>query len=167
MIDELQISRRDIITITGPNGAGKTTLLNILAGISLPSKGKRICSKELNALRLCYIPQSGGFYRNLSLIENMKIWSNLYGQSLKHNIIDHWFFKVLGLTSIIHKPVGELSVGFQKIATITCALSANPNGLFLDEPTSGLDQEKTKVFLSGWKSSAYPRFLLLLHPIIL
>ncbi len=60
---------------------------------------------------------------------------------------EQWFFKDLGLTPFIHKPIGKLSGGFQKIATITCALSIKPDGFFLDEPISGLDQEKEEIFI--------------------
>ncbi len=147
-VEDLQICRRDVITIRGPNGAGKTTLLKILAGVSSLSKGKRILSRDLKKLRLCYVPQFGGFYRNLSLLENLEVWCRLYGLRLQPSVMDEWFFKGLGLTPFIHKPLGELSGGFQKIATIACALSVRADGLFLDEPVSGLDQEKEATFLN-------------------
>lgn len=52
--------------LTGANGAGKSTLIKVMAGLTKPDSGSRICQKET---RIAYLPQSGLTHHGCSLKE--------------------------------------------------------------------------------------------------
>ena len=66
----------------GPNGAGKSTIFNLITGLIKPNHGK-IKINNINATEypvyertkkfgLGYCPQVGGYFHDLTLIENLK-----------------------------------------------------------------------------------------------
>lgn len=138
-IDGFTLERGDIVALFGQNGSGKSTLLRVLAGITPVSTGRFYRSSAMEGLRIAYVPQSGGVYPNLTVIENLRLYSRLYNQDLDPNIKNYWYVAGFGLDHFLHYPVSDLSGGYQKIASIACALSVQPEGLFLDEPFTGLD----------------------------
>ncbi len=54
------------VALTGANGAGKSTLIKIMAGLTEPDSGQRICQKDT---RIAYLPQSGLTHHGSTLIE--------------------------------------------------------------------------------------------------
>lgn len=54
------------VALTGANGAGKSTLIKILAGLTEPDSGERICQKDT---RIAYLPQSGLTHHGSTLLE--------------------------------------------------------------------------------------------------
>ena len=52
--------------LTGANGAGKSTLIKVMAGLTSPDSGKRVCSKDA---RIAYLPQNGLTHHGLTLLQ--------------------------------------------------------------------------------------------------
>ena len=66
----------------GPNGVGKSTIFNLITGLINPSNGKiKISGEDVTHLpvylrtkkfRVGYVPQYGGYFNDLTLIDNLK-----------------------------------------------------------------------------------------------
>ena len=72
----------EIVGLLGPNGAGKSTIFNILMGLVKPDFGKIIIEGDdatsypiylrAKKFKIGYVPQYGGYFNDLSLLENLK-----------------------------------------------------------------------------------------------
>src|SRR3990167_3803963 len=63
----LEIKKGEKLGIIGPNGSGKTTLLEIIAGITIPTKGKVVTKGKIVSL----IELQAGFHPELTGEENI------------------------------------------------------------------------------------------------
>ncbi|MCE4611775.1 MAG: heme ABC exporter ATP-binding protein CcmA [Desulfurococcales archaeon] len=138
---DLEVNIGDVIVIEGPNGSGKTTLLKIIAGLLQPSRGK--VRVECRGVCIGYVGHLPLLYRDLTVEENLRFYSGVYG-------VDPWIFssrtwKVLGLEEYRGVRVEELSYGWRRRADIARALLIRPRVLLIDEPFTGLDKEATEV----------------------
>ena len=156
-IESLGIHEKDFVVITGVNGAGKSTLLRLLAGVSRPSSGNVWYDPGYTDLKIAYAPQAGGLHRHLTILENLDACCRMRGKAIDAAILESWYFEEVGLSEQFHKPIHELSGGFQKLATISCALGTEPDGLFLDEPFSGLDDEKSALLFERLADFSHSR----------
>src|ERR1700733_7611753 len=94
----LQIKKGEIFAFLGPNGSGKTTTMRMLCGLMRISGGEGSCL-GYNILtqahnikyHVGYVPQFFSMYKNLTVYENLKIITELYGlvnrEVLINNII--------------------------------------------------------------------------------
>jgi ABC-2 type transport system ATP-binding protein len=133
--------------LVGPDGAGKTTLLRMLAGVLRPDKGDaRIYDtsvvKEPESVKhdIAYMPQRFGLYADLTVIENLDFYADLYGmkKSIRKDRMKRLFhFSNLGPYK--QRLAGALSGGMKQKLALSCALIHMPKILLLDEPTFGVD----------------------------
>jgi len=139
-VDELVIRSGEFIVIQGPNGAGKSTLLRLIAGAIRPDAGtiERDADGARRSTR-AVIPQKGGLYRDLSLKENLRLYSGLYERKTA-DLDGGRYVRAMGLVPFLDRRFSELSGGFQRLAVIAAALGVVPDELLADEPLSGLDQ---------------------------
>lgn len=140
-----KVGEGEIFGLLGPNGAGKTTTIKTIVGILKPDSGKihllgkKMPDKEV-LRRVGYMPQELALYPNLTVEENLKFYSSLYGfprerfEDKKREILEF-----VGLEKFGNRIVGELSGGMQRRASLACALLHEPEFLILDEPTVGVD----------------------------
>jgi ABC-2 type transport system ATP-binding protein len=141
----LDIPENKIIGLVGPDGAGKTTLIRCLAGLLLPTKGT--CSlhgldtvkdaEEIHKI-IGYMPQQFGLYEDLSVIQNLNLYSDLQGVKEKGAIFDR-LLTFAGLIPFKQRLAGNLSGGMKQKLGLICTLFRKPKILLLDEPTVGVD----------------------------
>jgi ABC-2 type transport system ATP-binding protein len=151
----LEVKPGEIFGFLGPNGAGKTTTLLMLLGLSEPTSGTaRVCGHDparepLLVKRLVgYLPESVGFYEDMTAIQNLTYVARLNGirdGGLRHRMED--LLDQVGLLAEARKRVGAYSRGMRQRLGIAEVLLKDPKVAFLDEPTLGLDPDGTQKML--------------------
>jgi ABC-2 type transport system ATP-binding protein len=142
----LQIDISTAYGLVGLNGAGKTTLLRLMLGILKPDSGA-ITVNGFNPwnhhvdfyTRLGVVLDHDGFWGNLTIKENLKIFSaakKLRWQETEKYITQFWSDTVIASSD---KKVKYLSRG-QRVQCALCrAFLGWPEVLLLDEPAVALD----------------------------
>ena len=139
----LSINEGELYGLLGVNGAGKTTLLKILSGLTNQTSGDFIVdgftNKNMDEIKkiIDISPQESAVAKNLTVIENLKFFQDLYNQrdnDYLNEIIDD-----LGLSEVVNQRAKTLSGGYQRRLSIALGLISKPKILLLDEPTLGLD----------------------------
>ncbi|MGK5683191.1 ATP-binding cassette domain-containing protein [Actinoplanes sp. URMC 104] len=135
-LDDVSLTVRagELVAVIGASGAGKTTLLEALAGVRPPAEGEVLFSGTPGPIG--YVPQDDIIHQQLPLARTLRYAARLRGAPEQR--VDE-VLEVLRLTGRADTPVGSLSGGERKRASIAVELLARPSALFLDEPTSGLD----------------------------
>ena len=151
----LEVKPGEIFGFLGPNGAGKTTTLLMLLGLSEPTSGTaRVCGHDparepLLVKRLVgYLPESVGFYEDMTAIQNLTYVARLNG--IRDGGLHHRMEELLdqvGLLGEARKRVGAYSRGMRQRLGIAEVLLKDPKVAFLDEPTLGLDPDGTQKML--------------------
>lgn len=151
----LSISKGEIFGLLGPNGAGKSTTILMLLGLTAPTAGEaRICG--LNAARnpiavkrkVGYMPDSVGFYNELTALENLVYIGRLNGipeKEVKDTARD--MLVEVGLEAAMHKKAGTFSRGMKQRLGLADVLIKQPEVIILDEPTLGIDPAGVRDFL--------------------
>ena len=157
-VDDVDIDFASGVTgLLGPNGAGKTTLMRIVATAMAADRGRMsvlghdpaTAAGRLEIRRqLGYLPQEPGFHRNFTAFEFvdylaiLKEWSD---RRPRHDEVRR-VLSLVGLDSVMHKRISQLSGGMRRRVAIAQALIGGPQLLVLDEPTAGLDPEQRLRF---------------------
>ena len=129
----------------GSNGSGKSTLLQLIAQVQRPDSGDVLFqgrsvlgNRQFLRRQMGYVPQSSQLTRELTVQQQLTLWQracDLTGP-LPGDILD-----LLGLESLLRRPIRTLSGGMAQRVSIALALLARPQVLLMDEATGGLDQE--------------------------
>jgi ABC-2 type transport system ATP-binding protein len=152
----LQIYEGEIFGLLGPNGAGKTTTILMMMGLTEPTAGKTlICGLEANQNPIAvkkiigYLPDSVGFYDDMTAMENLRFIGSLNGLSAGElNAKAEGLLEQVGLSPRKDKKVGTFSRGMKQRLGLAEVLVKEPKIIILDEPTLGLDPQGTQEFLS-------------------
>jgi len=150
----LEVEEGEIFGLVGPDGAGKTTTMRLLTSILDPTKGEAwVCGKhtvkEAEALKesIAYMSQRFGLYEELSVIENINFYADVYG--VARNKREETVDRLLGFSGLLpfkQRLAGKLSGGMKQKLGLACALIHTPKVLFLDEPTNGVDPVSRRDF---------------------
>ena len=149
---DLRIPRGVSFGLLGPNGAGKTTLIRVLVGLLRPQGGRALVLGEQPSSgvssQIGYMPQLAALYNELSVLENVGFFAQVYGLGDRHKRRERVedVVRLVGLWERRDELAMNLSGGMRQRVSLACALVHQPRLLFLDEPTVGLDPELRVVF---------------------
>jgi len=148
----LTINTGEIFGFLGPNGAGKTTLLKCILSILKSDSGTikvlGIDSREKEIKhRIGYMSQIFSLYGDLTVDENLELYSSLYSIDKDKFIVrKDWVVNVAGLKGKGDTIVSRLPLGIKQRLALGCSALHLPDVLILDEPTSGVDPVARKSF---------------------
>jgi lipopolysaccharide export system ATP-binding protein len=145
-----KINESQIFGMLGPNGVGKSTIFNLITGLINPKNGKIKISNEdvskypiylrTKKFKIGYVPQYGGYFGDLKLIDNLKAISEIVieNKNLRTERINYLLskFELENLKDIKAK---FLSGGQKKKLVIALSLLSEPRLLLLDECFAALD----------------------------
>ncbi len=145
------------LAIIGRNGAGKTTLLRLLAGLSTPARGSvtllgHDARDPKTRARVGIIGHGIGIYDELSAIENLRLFGQLYGLDDVDGAALEWLERT-GLARVRDGLVREFSRGMRQRLAVARAFLHNPDLLLLDEPFTALD-DRAIAMLQGLLTDA-------------
>ncbi len=152
VLDDISFSLNsgEIIGLLGPNGAGKSSIFNLLIGLIKPNFGDIIIENEkvnpfpvyirARKYKIGYVPQYGGFFHDLTLLENLKaigqiLITNTRERETKINQLIYKF----GLDNVQEIKAKFLSGGQKRKLVICMALLGDPKILLCDEIFAALD----------------------------
>ncbi|MEO8462088.1 MAG: ABC transporter ATP-binding protein [Chloroflexota bacterium] len=144
---DLEVRAGEIFGLLGQNGAGKTTTILMLLGLTEPSGGAaRVIGldparRPLEVKRrVGYLPDSVGFYGDLTGRENLRYTARLNGLTNEETEgqIEHVLEQV-GLVGRADTATDTYSRGMLQRLGIADALLKSPDVLILDEPTTSID----------------------------
>jgi ABC-2 type transport system ATP-binding protein len=141
------VAEGEIFGLLGPNGAGKSTLIRMMTTLLEITSGTAIIdghdvTKEADKARLCMgvIPQAMTSDGDLTVWENLNIYSKLYGiPAAERERSTDELLELVDLTQWRDAPARNLSGGMRRRLEIARGLVHRPKIFFLDEPTTGLD----------------------------
>jgi ABC-2 type transport system ATP-binding protein len=149
------VGRGEIFGLLGPNGAGKTTTILMLLGLTDISGGEvsvlgfNPAREPLSVKRrVGYLPDTVGFYDQLTAADNMRYTARLIGFNKierEKRIADA--LARVGLEEFAEKRVGTFSRGMRQRLGLAEILMKGAQIAVLDEPTSGLDPHATAELL--------------------
>jgi ABC-2 type transport system ATP-binding protein len=141
------VEEGEIFGLLGPNGAGKSTLIRMMTTLLDITSGTAVIEgadvrKDPNRARrsMGVIPQAMTSDGDLTVWENLSIYSKLYGipSADREKSIDE-LLDLVDLNQWRHAPARNLSGGMRRRLEIARGLVHRPRIFFLDEPTTGLD----------------------------
>lgn len=135
----------EILGILGLNGAGKSSLLKILSLIEKEYSGNIVFNNTpLTHEMIGYVPQKIVLYENLSVLDNLKIFS---GVNIPRGNLHKRIEGLLIEFDLTHKKkdkVRNLSGGQKRRLNIAIALIKSPEIILMDEPFVGVDFDGLK-----------------------
>lgn len=151
---DFQVKRGEIFGLLGPNGAGKSTTFKMMCALLKPTSGKAlVLGMDLKTdsgrarQHLGYMAQKFSLYGNLTVAQNLKFFSGVYGlkgKQQKEKI--EGMVTAFNFTPILNQTPDSLPLGFKQRLALACSLMHEPDILFLDEPTSGVDPLTRREF---------------------
>jgi ABC-2 type transport system ATP-binding protein len=144
---DFEVAPGEVFGLLGPNGAGKSTTIGMLTTTIAPTSGRAllaghdVVTEPLQARGVSSVVfQEAVVDRGRSGFENLELHARLWGVPpiVSATRIEE-LVEVLGLSSLVARPVGSYSGGERRRLEIARALVSHPEVLFLDEPTVGLD----------------------------
>lgn len=139
----LRVEQGSCVALLGRNGAGKTTLLKILSGLAAPSEGTILLEGKsprdaATRARIGLIGHGIAVYDELTALENLEIFAQLYGLSNPQATAREWLKRV-NLAHVENGKAREFSRGMRQRLAVARAFLHAPKLLILDEPFTGLD----------------------------
>ena len=150
------INSGEILGMLGPNGVGKSTLFNLIIGLLKPDFGSIIVngenvldypiSERTKKFKIGYVPQYGGYFHDLTLLDNLKAVSEVLidNKNDRNSKIDYLISR-FELDSVLNIQAKFLSGGQKKKLVIAMALMGDPKVLLLDECFAALDVMTIKM----------------------
>ena len=141
----IEVPQAAITVLLGRNGAGKTTTLKSILGLTPPREGKVVFDgQEIQGKRafnianlgVGYVPEHRAIFRDLSVLENLKLAERERGDFEKN---EEFIFELFpDLKRLAKLPGTNLSGGQQQMLAVARALVPDNKLLLIDEPSEGL-----------------------------
>ena len=139
-----EVKEGEIFGLLGPNGAGKTTTMEIIETLRKPTSG----DIHVDGIDIVKHPwevkgrigvqlQDAGYYPELTLVDLLKMFGDLYQVDVDPAAI----LKKFSLEEKNKSPWNKLSGGQKQRFSLATTLIHDPKIIFLDEPTTGLDPQ--------------------------
>jgi branched-chain amino acid transport system ATP-binding protein len=145
---DLDVEKRQVVSLMGANSAGKSTLLKTISGILKPSsgtinfEGKRIDGLEphnIVAMGISLVPEGRKIFSALTVRENLLIGSYTpRARKTRNESLENVFQLFPALKGRIHQKGTDLSGGEQQMLSIGRALMSQPHFIVFDELSLGL-----------------------------
>ncbi len=140
----LTLGQGALLFLRGPNGSGKTSLLRMLAGFLPMPQGEIYWEGEhvdpMKDLRwkqaISYVGHRPGLYMDRTVSDHFALWAKLEDAKEKVPAAQHFW----GLGDMLHRPVHQLSQGYQKRLALARLMLENTEIWLLDEPFAHLDE---------------------------
>jgi ABC-2 type transport system ATP-binding protein len=152
---DFDILKGETFGLLGPNGAGKTTTILMMLGLTDVSDGEvKVMGHDPQRdplavkRRVGYLPDSVGFYNNMTAVENLAYTARLMG--FARNVREARIAEALArvrLSDVANKAVATFSRGMRQRLGLAELIMKEAEITILDEPTSGLDPQSTHEFL--------------------
>ena len=145
-----EINEGQIFGMLGPNGVGKSTIFNLITGLINSNQGTiKIAGEKVNQypvylrtkkFKVGYVPQYGGYFNDLTLLDNLKAISEIVIDDKNYRIdkIEYLISK-FELNNLRDIKAKFLSGGQKKKLVIALSLLSDPKVLLLDECFAALD----------------------------
>lgn len=153
---DLEIEQGEVFGLLGPNGAGKTTTTLMLLGLTEPTSGTASidghdCTRDpIGVKRIVgYLPDSVGFYPELTGRENLRFTGQLNGldkaecEERAASLLER-----VGMTYAADRKAGTYSRGMKQRLGIADVLMKDPKVIIMDEPTLGIDPEGMRELIA-------------------
>jgi len=138
----LRVEPGSVYGLVGRNGAGKTTSLRLLLGLLRADSGEAhllghdfwLADRSVRQ-RVAYVAQAATAPDWMSLDDLWRYSAHFYDrwdQGLAQSLARRWEIPS-------DRPLGRLSGGTRRLASVLTALALRPEVLILDEPAAGLD----------------------------
>ncbi len=151
----LDVDKKEFVSIMGPSGCGKSTLLNIIGLLDTPTSGTveiegtltgKMKDSELAAFRnknLGFVFQSFHLIPSLNVMDNVElplIYRGGVSDSERKKLVKEVLERV-GLSHRLRHMPSQLSGGQCQRVAIARAIVGNPEIILADEPTGNLDSK--------------------------
>lgn len=138
----------EVVAVLGPSGSGKSTLLRVIAGITVPERGRvtlggvDITNVATHERGVGMVFQDNQLFPHLTVGDNVAFGLKMAGtpSAVRRAAADDWLARV-GLDGFGSRGVGALSGGEAKRVALARTLAVEPAVVLLDEPLTGLDRE--------------------------
>ena len=138
----------EFFMLLGPSGCGKTTTLRMIAGLELPTSGEifiggeEVSQKPASQRDIAFVFQMFALYPHMNVRRNISyplVSQGLPKAQVQAKVAE--VARILGIESILDKPVGGLSGGDRQRVALGRAIVRNPKAFMMDEPLGALDAE--------------------------
>ena len=157
---DLEINKKEYVSIMGVSGSGKSTLLNILGLLDTPTSGSYVLSgvststmnddemAHIRSTKIGFIFQSFHLIPRLTAAENVEMPMVLSGLNSKERKKkgDNALARVSLTDRSDHRPE-QLSGGQRQRVAIARSIVMEPDVLLADEPTGNLDSTSSKEII--------------------
>jgi len=157
---DLEVGRRECVSIVGPSGCGKTTLLRNIDGLLRPAEGViRINGDPVTSppKGVAVVFQMFGLFPWKTVYENVAYGLRMAGAS-KEQIREKvpYYIELVGLKGFDKAYPYQLSGGMQQRTGLARALAVEPEVLLMDEPFASIDAQTREILqfelLRIWES---------------
>ena len=153
----ISLSSHKIVTLKGKNGSGKTSLIKIMLNILHPTSGSiywksKVLDKNLYDYynNVTYISDHMTSIKQLSVLENIKIWKKMFLSNISNNEIEG-ILTILNIKNFLSSKVYTLSLGEVKKLELLRLIIEGKKIWLLDEPLTNLDEDTLKVIEQTFK----------------